>query len=172
MLFNKRKGEWELHLLLEMICLLLGCLSPHRGFIGFQLLFALQSTLLKHAVCSTAEVEFVKCVCFWLEEDGVGEIKSNCLLLNCWGGFFLFLMGQQKNVEPEKTHTLKQTSSDKTVRCNESNQNSFLPTLVWLIPTSSSCHATREFDEIKTEHKDEAHRAQQSRLSWNLTCSV
>lgn len=88
------------------------------------------------------------------------------------GVFFLFLMGQQKNVEPEKTHTLKQTSSDKTVRCNESNQNSFLPTLVWLIPTSSSCHATREFDEIKTEHKDEAHRAQQSRLSWNLTCSV
>lgn len=89
MLFNKCKGRRELHLLLEMIFLLLGCLSSHRGFIGFQLLFALQSTLLKHAVCSTAEVElFVKCVCFQLEEDSVGEIKLSFAKL--LGGVFCF----------------------------------------------------------------------------------
>ena len=63
---------------------------PHIvAFIGFQLVFASQSTWLKHAVCCTAEVElFVKCVCFRLEEDGVGEIKLSFAKLLAGGGGF------------------------------------------------------------------------------------
>lgn len=78
MQFNNIRREGmgaELHHLLEIICVLLGCLSSHCSFIRFKMLFAVQSMPLKHAVCSNAEQKlFVKCVCFQLLDD-VGEIK-------------------------------------------------------------------------------------------------